>query len=60
MVPDVPGLVDRDVRIQDRIIAAQAELAAIEADDAAQSLPQRLWRRITAVVQGGDEAKPTE
>lgn len=60
MVPDVPGLIDDDVRMQDRIIAAQAELAAIAADSTALSLPQRLWRRIAAVVQGSDESKPTE
>lgn len=60
MVPDVPGLIDGDVRIQDRIIAAQAELAAIAADDDALSLPQRLWRRIAAAIQGSDEAKSTE
>jgi hypothetical protein len=60
MVPEVPGLIDRDVKMQDRIIAAQAELAAIVADDAALSLPQRLWRRITAAVQGTDDAKRTE
>ena len=64
MVPEVPGLIDRDVKLQDKIIAAQAALAAIVADDAALSLPQRLWRRITAAVQGSsqgnDEAKRTE
>ena len=60
MVPDVPGLIDGDVRMQDRIIAAQAELAATAADDAAPSLPQRLWRRIAAAVQGSEEAKLTE
>jgi hypothetical protein len=60
MVPDVPGLIDRDVKMQDKIIAAQADLTAIVADDAALSLPRRLWRRITATVQGSDDAKRTE
>lgn len=60
MVPDAAGLIDRDARMQDRIIAAQAVLASIVAEDAALSLPQRLWRRITAAVQRGDEAKVTE
>ena len=52
MVPEVPRLIDRDVKMQDRIISAQADLATIVAEDAAQSLPQRLWRRITTRSAG--------
>ncbi|WP_310498449.1 hypothetical protein [Sandarakinorhabdus sp.] len=59
MVAEIPVLVDRDARMQDRIISAQAELALMAANDAALSLPQRLWRRITAAVQGGPAANDT-
>jgi hypothetical protein len=52
MLPEVPGLIDRDVRMQDQVAAAQKALEAMAADDAALSFPQRLWRRITGADQG--------
>jgi hypothetical protein len=60
MVPDTAGLTDRDLRMVDRVTTAQAALAEMVADDAALSLPARLWRRIAAAVQGGEAAKRTE
>ncbi|MBC7519982.1 MAG: hypothetical protein H7268_02640 [Sandarakinorhabdus sp.] len=68
MLPDVPGLIDRDIRMQDRVAAAQAALAAMIVDDAAHdaslSFPQRLWRRTTGADQEagleGDAANVTE
>ena len=60
MVLDAAGLADSDVRMQDRVAAAQAVLAEMVADDAALSLPGRLWRRITAAIQGGEAPKTIE
>ncbi|MGL6043472.1 MAG: hypothetical protein ACRC1J_06065 [Sandaracinobacteroides sp.] len=60
MVPETAGLADRDVRMIDRVTEAQAALAEMIADDAALSLPRRLWRRIAAAVQGDSAAKLTE
>jgi hypothetical protein len=60
MVPEVPGLIDGDVKMQARVVAAQAALAAMTLDDGALSFPQRLWRRITGADQGGEAAKVTE
>lgn len=60
MVPDRPGPIDRDVRMQDRVAEAQAVLAAMAAEDAALSFPQRLWRRITGADQGAGAAKTSE
>lgn len=57
MVPDAAGSIDGDVRMQDRVAAAQAALAALTDDAAALSFPQRLWRRITGTDQGGEAAK---
>jgi hypothetical protein len=51
MVPEVPGLIDRDVKMQDRVATAQTALGAMTAGDGQLSFPQRLWRRIT----GGDQ-----
>jgi hypothetical protein len=47
MVPDTPGLIDRDTRMQDRVAEAQAQLAATAAIAARQTVTRRLWRRIT-------------
>lgn len=48
MVPDEPRIIDRDVRMHDQVVAAQAELDALAAEDAGLSFTQRLWRRITS------------
>lgn len=48
MVPETPGLIDRDVKMHDRVVAARAALdAAGEADSGLLSLPRRIWKRIT-------------
>ena len=49
MVPEVPGIIDRDVKIQDRLAAARTALEA-QADTEFMSLPQRLWRRIAGTA----------
>ena len=60
MVPEVPGLIDRDVRTQDRVATAQTALAEMAAEDSELSFPQRIWRRLTGNDQGADAAKDTE
>lgn len=57
MVPDAAGSIDGDVRMQDRVVAAQAALATLTDDAAVLSFPQRLWRRITGADQGDEAAK---
>jgi hypothetical protein len=60
MMPDVPGLIDHDVKMRDRVTAAQTALEAMVADDAALSFPQRLWRRITGADQDSGRGADTE
>ena len=47
MAPDDPALIDHDVRMHVKVVAAQTALAAMT--DAAEplSLAARIWRRIT-------------
>jgi hypothetical protein len=48
MVPDAPELIDRDVKMHDRVIDARAALEAAGTGDAGfVSLAIRIWRRVT-------------
>ena len=51
MVPDLPGLIDRDVKMHDRVVAARAALEALGDTDAGLlALPRRIWQRITGAA----------
>lgn len=56
MVPDVPALIDHDVRMHALVVAAQAALAAMADSPEPLSLAARIWRRIT----GGDQPAALE
>ena len=49
MVPEIPGTIDRDVKLGAEIIAARQAVEASE-DASAASLPVRLWRRLTGTA----------
>ena len=48
MVPETPALIDRDVRMHDKVVSAQKALVDLIDDEDGASVLQRLWRRITA------------
>ena len=56
MVPRAPALVDTDVRMHERVVAAQKALSEMAATPDSLSLAARIWRRIT----GGDQAAVPE
>ena len=60
MAPDLPGLIDNDVRMHAQVVAAQAALVAMT--DAAEplSLAARIWRRITGGNQPAGLENVTE
>ena len=60
MVPDKVGLVDKDVRMQDRVAEARAMLATLADTPDTLSFAARIWRRITGADQAGEPAKVTE
>jgi hypothetical protein len=48
MLPDVPGIIEADVRLGEAIVAALATIEARTADeDSRPNLPTRIWRRLT-------------
>lgn len=49
MIPDVPGAIDRDVKLSTAIVAARL-LVESGADSTEASLPVRLWRRLTGTT----------